>query len=584
MLQAAAAAASSLPQLLQQRKDDTSVAHRVKQLGLWQEITWQAYANDVSALAQALLELGVQKGDRISLLSENRPEWLVADLAIQSAAAITVGIYTTSSAEELQFYLEHSDSSGLILDDAEQLEKWLAIREQCPWIDWVIVIEPEAVSGIRSWSEVLQRGRELHSADPDAIPRLISTIKPQDIALFIYTSGTTGDPKAAMLSHENLLWAIDSLGEVAGTHSRDELLSFLPLSHIVERLISVAAPLHVGYPVSFTENLDTVTQNLQEIRPTIFFGVPRIWEKMLSTVELQMQEAHLLKRVLYRWSLQQARRASRGPSLAVANLLVLHFLKLRLGLDRVRVAISGAAPIAPEVLSYFRAIGIDIREGYGLTESSGIIAIHRQHGKLGTVGPAFPGVEIRISPEGEILSRSPGNFAGYYRDEEASAEALVDGWLHTGDVGELDAEGNLSITERMKDIIITAGGKNIAPQKIENQLKSSSYINDAIVIGDRRRYLTALLVLDEDNIAKWAADRKLSYTTYSDLTANPEVHALLEAEVERTNATLARVETIKRFAILPKRLYHEDGDVTATLKVKRSSVARTYADLIESLY
>jgi long-chain acyl-CoA synthetase len=584
MSKVATATASSIPALLQQRKDDSAVALRVKRLGLWQEITWQEYAASVTALAHALLGLGLQPGDRIALLSENRPEWLMADLAIQSAAAITVGIYTTSSAEQLLFYLQHSDSTGLILEDAGQLEKWLLIREQCPQVKWVIVIEPEEVGGIHRWTDVLQRGRERGAREPHSIGRLTAGLKPDDTALFIYTSGTTGDPKAAMLTHRNLLWAVDSLGKTAGLHEGDELLSFLPLSHIVERLISVAAPLRFGYRVSFTENLDTVTQNLQEIRPTVFFGVPRIWEKMLSLVELQMKDAHLLKRLAYDWSLRQVRRGRRGAGRTAANLLVFHFLRIRLGLDRVRVAISGAAPIAPEILGYFRSIGIDIREGYGLTESSGIIAIHREDGKLGSVGTAFPGVEIRISPAGEILSRSPGNFAGYHKDAEATAAALSGGWLLTGDVGELDEQGNLSITERMKDIIITAGGKNIAPQKIENQLKSSPYINDAIVIGDRRRYLTALLVLDEDNITKWAADQQLPYTTYSDLAGNPAVRLLLEAEVGRVNFSLARVETIKRFAILPKRLHHEDGDVTATLKVKRSSVARTYSELIESLY
>lgn len=575
--------ADSIPALLQLRKNQTAVAHRVKRLGLWQETSWQEYASDVTSLAAALVELGVQPGDKVSLLGENRPEWLIADLAIQSAAAVTVGIYATNSAEQVEFCLRQSDSTGLILEDAEQLEKWLAIREDCPWVRFVIVMEPEDVPDVLDWADVLARGAELHRQDPGVVESLIASVKPSDVALFIYTSGTTGDPKAAMLTHANVLWAIDSLGEVAGITERDELLSFLPLSHIVERLISVAAPLHFGYPVSFTENLDTVMLNLQEIRPTIFFGVPRIWEKTLSLIELQMMEAHPLKRLLYRWSLRQA-HGSPGVSQAVANLLVIHFLKVRLGMERVRFAISGAAPIAPEILKYFRALGVDIREGYGLTESTGIIAIHREFGKLGTVGPAFPGVEIKIAADGEILSRGAGNFAGYYQDPAGTAEVLEDGWLRTGDVGELDEQGNLSITERMKDIIITAGGKNIAPQKIENQLKSSIFINDAVVIGDRRRYLVSLLVLDEDNITKWAADRQLTYTTYSDLAGNPEVYELLTGEVEKVNATLAQVETIKQFAILPRRLYHEDGDVTATLKVKRGSLERTYADLIESLY
>ena len=585
MKNTAFAAVSSVPALLHRRRDDSGVAHRVKRLGLWREISWSEYATAVEELAAWLSEQGIDPGDRVALLGENCPEWLVSDLAIQSAGAITVGVYATSSPEQLHYCLQHSEAAGLILEDAEQLEKWLVIADQCPDIRFVLVMEPEPFEGIVQWHDALAQGRTVLQRDPARISGRIEALTHDEVALFIYTSGTTGDPKAAMLTHGNLLWAVDSLGEAIPVTEDDEFISFLPLSHIVERLISVVAPLYRGYPVSFTENLDTVMQNMQEIRPTVFFAVPRIWEKMFSLVELHMKDAHLLKQLAYRWAVRNVRGGNRsGLGAVLSNLLVMRFLKIRLGLDRVRVAISGAAPIAPAIISYFRALGVDLREGFGLTESTGIIAIHRRDGKLGTVGPAFPGVEIRISEQGEILSRSPGNFKGYWRDPEGTAEALADGWLHTGDIGELDSDGNLSITDRKKDIIITAGGKNIAPQKIENQLKSSIYINDAVVFGDRRRYLVALIVLDEDNITKWAADRQLPYTTYSDLAQHEEVEALINEEIEEVNRALARVETIKRFAILSKRLYHEDGEVTATLKVKRASLEERYRDLIESLY
>jgi len=582
-MQPEAASARSVPALLRGRRDDDGLALRVKRLGLWTGISWREYAAQVDGLAREMVELGHRPGDRVAVLCENRPEWLVADLAIQTAGGATVGVYTTSSAGQLAYHLNHSDAVGLVLEDAEQLEKWLAVRHECPTVRWVIVVEPEDVEGTLAWDEVVARGRERYATDPGPVDARLAAIEPHDTALFIYTSGTTGDPKGAMLSHANLLWAIDSLARAMPMDARDEFISFLPLSHIVERLISVTAPLRYGYTVSFPENLDTVLTNLQEIRPTVFFAVPRIWEKIYSLVELHMKDANVIKR----WAYGQALRAVRGGNgvaATVAHLAVLRLLRLRLGLDRVRVAISGAAPIAPEILAYFRAIGIDVREGYGLTESTGIIAIHREQVRLGSVGPAFPDVEVRIADDGEILSRSPGNFKGYHKDPAATAAALEGGWLHTGDIGELDADGNLVITDRKKDILITAGGKNVAPQKIENQLKSSVYINDAVVIGDRRRYLVALLVLDEDNVTHWATERQLSYSTYTDLARNPEVRALIESEVERVNAGLARVETIKRFAILPKRLYHEDGEVTATLKVKRSSIAAKYADLIEELY
>ncbi|MBW7916955.1 MAG: long-chain fatty acid--CoA ligase [Trueperaceae bacterium] len=575
--------ARSVPALLRARATDTGVALRVKRLGLWEKISWADYAARVNALAREMIHLGLRPGERVAVLCENRPEWLIADIAIQTAGAATVGVYTTSSPEQLAYHVNHSDAVGLVLEDAEQLEKWLAVRDRCEHVEWVIVVEPEDVDGILAWDEVLAAGAARYASDPAPVDERLAAIDPHDTALFIYTSGTTGNPKGAMLSHANLLWAIDSLHGAAPVKRDDELLSFLPLSHIVERLISVAAPLRFGYTVSFTENLDTVLTNLQEIRPTVFFAVPRIWEKLHSLVELNMKDANVIKRVAYGAAVGAAKGGN--PVLAgLAQLAVLRLLRYRLGLDRVRVAISGAAPIAPEVLAYFRAIGVDVREGFGLTESTGLICIHRSGGRLGTVGFPFPGVEVKLADDGEILSRSPGNFLGYHKDPAATAEALEGGWLHTGDVGELDPDGQLRITDRKKDILITAGGKNIAPQKIENQLKSSPYINDAVVIGDRRKYLTALLVLDEDNVTHWAMERQLAYSTYTDLAANPEVRELIEAEVERVNATLARVETVKKFAILPKRLYHEDGEVTATLKVKRSSIANKYRYLIEEMY
>lgn len=581
MTQAVREAADSIPMLLRQYPHQERVAHRVKRLGLWQSISWRDYQAQVNALAQGLIDLGVTPGERVALIAENRPEWLVADLAIQSIGAISVGVYTTSSAEQLRYVLEHSAAVGLILEGAEQLEKWLELKGELE-LNWVMAMEPEGVKGVLDWEEVLAAGHERFAQDSQAVEARLQAISPADTALFIYTSGTTGPPKAAMLSHANLLWAIDALVGANPITDKDELLSFLPLSHIVERLITVTAPLKYGYTVSFTENLDTVLQNLQEIRPTVLFAVPRIWEKIFSLIELHMQDNDALKGWAYRWSLKAARRGVLPRSLA--HVTVLRLLKVRLGLERVRLAISGAAPISPEILGYFRLLGVDIREGYGMTEGSGLTSIHQGRVKLGTVGEAFPGVELRLVDGGEIVLRSPGVFKGYFKQPEATAEVLQDGWLHTGDIGEFDEDGHLMITDRKKDIIITAGGKNIAPQKLENKLKSSTYIADAVVIGDRRKYLVALLVLDEENVSKWAINQQLPFTTYADLAGNPDIYKLIDNEVKGVNKTLAQVETIKRFAILTKRLYHEDGEVTATLKVKRSSIATKYADLIEKLY
>ncbi|HZW98987.1 MAG TPA: long-chain fatty acid--CoA ligase [Trueperaceae bacterium] len=584
---------ASVPELLRARATDTGLAQRVKRFGLWQRITWSEYVADVNAMAAEYVALGLEPGDRVAILSENRPEWTVADMATQTAGGATVGVYTTSSPEQLRYYLQHSDAVGLVLEDAEQLEKWLAVRDECPAVRFVLLVEDREASdpAVTPYSTALESGRRRYLSDPRPVDERLAAISPEDVALFIYTSGTTGDPKAAMLSHANIIWATEALRRALDCGPGDEFLSFLPVSHIVERLISIANPIRWGYAVSFTENLDTVLNDLREIRPTIFFAVPRIWEKLYSLVELHMKDAQFLKRVAYQRAMAAVRHA-RSPAgssagaltLALANLAVLAPLRNRLGLDRVRLAISGAAPISAEILAYFRSIGVDVREGFGLTESTGLICLCPKQVRLGTVGTPFWGVDVDIAEDGEILSRSPGNFLGYHKDPQSTAETLKDGWLHTGDIGELDELGHLKITDRKKDILITAGGKNIAPQKIENQLKSSVYINDAVVLGDKRRYLVALLVLDEDNVRHWAADRQLSYSTYTDLTQNPAVVSLIDAEVERVNCALARVETVKRFAILPKRLYHEDGEVTATLKVKRSSIAERYGDLVESLY
>ncbi len=582
----ASANVRSLPALLQKRRDDPTPAHRVKRFGLWATVTWAEHVGRVNALARKLIDLDTQPGERVAILCENRPEWLVSDLAIQSAGGVSVGIYTTSSAKQVRYVLEHSGAVGLILENAEQIEKWLEIRDSLPNVRWVIAIEPEGFDEVLAWDEVLAEAEGLYARDPGPVDERINTLTPDDTALLMYTSGTTGHPKGVMLSHKNLLWAVDTLTQTFGYAKDDEIISYLPLSHVVERSGSYCH-LAAGFPISFVENLDTFAQDLQEVRPTVLFAVPRVWEKMHSLVELHMREAHPFKRGVYNWAMR-AVRGSEGGGNAVAaplaNLLVIHWLKVRLGLDRVRLAVSGAAPISPRILLYFRSLGIDVREGYGMTENVALASIHQDAFKLGTVGTPFPGVEIRIAEDGEILTRSPGTFEGYFNDPEATAEAMDGDWLRTGDVGELDEDGHLRITDRKKDIIITAGGKNIAPQKIENLLKASVFVNDAVVIGDGRKYLVALLVLDEDNISTWARDHGLSYTTYSDLAGHEEVRRLLEGEVAEVNKQLARVETIKRFAVLPKRLYYEDGEVTATLKVKRSSLAKKYADLIDSLY
>jgi long-chain acyl-CoA synthetase len=399
-----------------------------------------------------------------------------------------------------------------------------------------------------------------------------------------------------MLSHYNIVWTTWSVGEALPLYSTDELLSFLPLSHIAERMFTSFLPLRFGYTVNFTESPDTTMQNFREISPTIIFAVPRIWEKYYSGIRIRIVNATWFKRVAYVIAERIGRRfaklkfsGKKPPLLAralhfLANTLVFYKLRERLGFERCRLAISGAAPISPDVLKYYHGIGLPLRQVYGQTEGGGPTCVHQGQIEPSSVGPPLPGVEVRIADDGEILVKGGNVFMGYYRNPEGTAETLKDGWLYSGDVGRLDERGYLTITDRKKDLIITAGGKNIAPQNIENQLKFSPYINDAIVIGDRMKYLSALIVLDEENVVQFAQDNKIPFTTYESLTKSPAVIELIQNEIDAINKTLANVETIKKFTIVPKKLYEEDGEVTPTMKVKRKQINEQYGDLIKAMY
>jgi long-chain acyl-CoA synthetase len=578
------------------------VAIRQKALGLWHAISWRQYHQRVVQAAAALVDLGLQPGQRAAIIGDNAPEWVIADLGIQCAAGAAVGIYATSAWPQVHYVVDHSQARFLFVENEEQLDKWLRFRERTTTLERVIVWDTK---GLRHFSDpqvmtfeaLLEHGRAVLGRDPRAAARRMAALTPQDTALLIYTSGTTGPPKGAMLSHLNVTWMAWAVARENPIYDTDEVLSFLPLCHIFERLFSVLAHATHGYTVNFVEGLDTVTDNMIEVSPTVGYAVPRIWEKYASAIAIRMADATWLKRLTFGAALAVGRRRAdllldRKPVpwhldafYRLAWLAVFRKLTERLGFERMRVAYSGAAPIAPDVLAFFQAIGVNLIEGYGQTEGTGVTALSRiGKVKRGTVGRALPGVEVRIAEDGEILVRSPAVFQGYFKDPAATAETVVDGWLHSGDVGELDADGYLRITDRKKDIIVTAGGKNITPQYIENKLKASPYINDAVVIGDRRKYLTALIMIDEDNVVKYAQDHKIQFSTYRDLTEAPEILGLIRAEVDAVNAALSRVENVRKFTILPKKLYEEDGEVTPTMKVKRRAVHQAFADLIEGMY
>ncbi len=575
------------------RERPDEVAIREKHRGIWREWTWAEYARRVANVAAGLRSLGVGPGDRVAIHAENRPEWVIADLAVQGLGACAVGVYPTSPSAEVEYVLAHSETSVLIAEDEEQLDKALEVRDRLPLLRHVVVMDPR---GVRA--EVLTFA-DIEKDDPQSLAAYAESVEaldPDATAILVYTSGTTGPPKGAMISHANLVAA----GETAvalGTVQGDEVLSYLPLCHVAERLISVIDGVWVPAVVNFGEGGPSFPNDLRDVQPTVFLGVPRVWEKMLATVEIRMADASRLKRVLYRMCLRQGRRvAPRRMAgrlslrdrvvVGLCEVLVFRALREKLGMSRVRVPLSGAAPIAPQVLEYLWAIGIPVREGYAQTENTAICTLTPADDiRLGAVGKALPGVEVRIAPDGEILTRSAGVFQGYLNDPVATKSTVdEDGWLHTGDVGELTEDGFLRITDRKKDIIITAGGKNISPSEIENRLKVSPFVREAVVIGDRRKYLTALIGIELDTVGNWASRRGLAYTTYADLTTKPEVRALIDEVVQSVNEELAQVERIKRFTLISKELDHEDGELTATQKVKRKALAQRFEPEIEAMY
>lgn len=584
------------------RKYGDRVALREKEYGVWQDISFNEYCRHVRRFCLGLVELGLQRGDHVSIFGENEPEWLYADLAVQSAGGVAVGVYPTNPAKEAKYVIGHSDSKFVVCADQEQLDKVLEVKDGLPLLKKMIVVD---MKGLRHYSDpdimsfemVEEIGQKADERDPGEYERLVEQIDPSDVAIMVYTSGTTGPPKGAMITHQNVVSMVKNALQVIAQYETDEIVSYLPLCHVAERMMSVFLPLNSGATVNFAESVETVVQDMREILPTFYLAVPRIWEKMMAGVTIKMKDASWLKRRSFAWAMPvgkqmtEALLARQSPPLSLtlqhllARLLVLRHLKKELGLLRTRIAISGAAPIAPEVLFFFMSLGVPVVEGWGMTEETGIGCMNRLDDlKLGYVGRAIPNVEIKIADDGEILLKCDHVFAGYWKDPDATAKTIVDGWLQTGDVGELDEQGRLKITDRKKEIIITAGGKNIAPSEIENRLKCSPYVNEAVVIGDRRPFLVALIQIEYENVAKWAQEKGLAYTTFKSLAQLPEVNELITSEVEEANKEFAQVEKVKKFRLLEKELDHDDDELTATLKLRRKTVYKKFGDIIDEMY
>lgn len=594
---------TTYPKLLVEKaqKYKNRPAMREKSKGIWKEISWQTYLDKVRYLALGLSDLGLKSGDHVSILAENCPEWLFADLAIMSLQSVSVGIYPTNSEEQCRYVLEHSESRFIFVGDQEQADKILAIKDDLPGLQGIIVFDMKGLRDytdplIRSYQSVEEKGRVIDETDPDLFYQFVEKTRSEDTAFLVYTSGTTGLPKGCMIPHGNHMLNIHGINNILKLSDRDSVVSYLPLCHILERGISMSIPLVFGYTINFAESIETVQDNIHEISPTFFAAVPRILEKMHSTVMLKIQDTTPFKRFMFNRFMPIGKRVAeyrmakkRLPPhwlllYGLAYLFVFRSIREKIGLLNCRILMSGGAPISPEILKFYHSLGVFAVELWAQTESCGGGTGPHHEVKPGSVGQPYSTLQLKLAEDGEILLHENSVFAGYHRDKKATDETIVDGWLLTGDVGEFDEDGHLYIIDRKKDIIITSGGKNISPSEVENTMKCSPFIKEAIVFGDGRKYLTALVQLEYDNVGKWAQAEKIPYTTYKSLAQNPDVFKFIEKEIIGLNENLARVEQIKKFLILDKELDQDDEELTATQKVKRKVIEKQFQTEIESMY
>ena len=582
------------------RRSD-SVLLRYKDLGIWKEVTWAAAGEKTRVCGYGLMALGMQPGDRVAVLSEDRPEWLYADLGIQSAGGITVGIYPTSGASQCGYVAGNAEAKIWIVEDQEQYDKAAQVQHELPELEWLVVIDPKGVRDLDdptllTFEELCERGSELERTEPDLLDKRIGNVQADDTGFVIYTSGTTGPPKGAMHSHRTLLDGARLCLPLFDVTDRDESMIYLPMAHAGERFLSYARMLLVGGIFNFAEKPETLFADVKEIAPTVWGGVPRTWEKLKAKIEIGIEEATWLKRRLYRWAQEAGLRAARMEiekqpltplvrlERVLADWIVLRKLRERLGLHRVRAAWTGAAPIAPEMILYFRGLGIPIRECLGQTETNMTALTPTDDIRLGKVGVLIDGVEARISEENELLFRGPGIFKGYFQNPEATAKAFEGGWFHTGDQASIDEDGYITLDGRVVDMFVLSNARNIAPQNIENMLKASDYIMDAVVLENRRPYLTTLIVLDEETVSHYAQTRNVPFSSFADLSSRPEIQSLVAGEVVKVNENWSDREQIKDFRILKWALSDDEDELTPTMKVRRKFLSERYRDLIDEMY
>jgi long-chain acyl-CoA synthetase len=585
----------------ERRGDEPAI--REKTFGIWQPTSWRQWLQISKDIAYGLHAIDFRIGDTASIIANAVPEWVFADMGILCAGGISSGIYPTDSAAQVEYLVNDSRTRVIFAEDEEQLDKVLSCRVRCPSLQKIIVFDMEGLSGfsdpmVMSLAEFTAMGRNHFFGHEKLWDAMVASRGADDLAILVYTSGTTGPPKGAMHSNRGVTHQMRHANDFFPSTDREERLVFLPLCHVAERVGGYYTSLALGSVMNFAESPETVPDNLREVQPTAFLAVPRIWEKFYSGVTIALKDATPFQNWMYRRAMAVGYRMTDGrldgeaPSLVLrlanraAYWLVFRNIRRMLGLDRCRIAFTGAAPIAPDLIRWYLALGIDMREVYGQTENCGVATMMPPDRiKLGSVGKAAPWGEVMISPQGEILIKGDYLFMGYLNQPEKTAETIdAKGWLHTGDVGSIDNEGFVKITDRMKDIIITAGGKNITPSEIENQLKFSPYISDTVVIGDKRPYLTCLVMIDQENVEKFAQDHDIPFTNYASLCRAVEVQDLIQREIEAVNANFARVETIKKFFLIERQLTPEDEELTPTMKLKRNFVNKRYAIEIEAMY
>ncbi len=592
----------TLPQMLRERArtDAQRIAIRQKDFGIWKPFTWAQYHQRASHFGLGLKVLGLPAGGHVGVISENRIEWVLAQMGAGLVGAVTVGVYPTSPTNEVAYVVGHADIEIMVCEDQEQTDKLLAALPDLPRLKKIVVMEskglrsfaPEVRQFITTFDEVEQLGAASgqHAIIDDALARQ----RLDDVGLMIYTSGSTGKPKGAMISYRNIRGVVPGIVDRLELSQGTTHLSYLPLCHVAEQMLTSFVPVYIGSQVNFGESIRTVQEDLREVAPTMFLGVPRIWEKLHAAIHIKLQETGGLRRTLFHKAYNACKPLAEKPrsawsvgdklTFATSYWLVFRALQNFIGLRNAHVALTGAAPIPPDVVRFFRVLGVPLIEVYGLTESTGMVTGHRlDHVVVGTVGVPTLGVEHRIADNGELQLKGDMVFAGYYKNPEATASSIVDGWLHTGDVVR-EEQGQIKIVDRLKDIMITAGGKNLTPSEIENTMKGSPFIKECIIVAEARKFVGALVMIDYETVGKWAEARRIPFTHYRSLVEHPEVRGLIDAEINQGNQRLAQVSQIRKFHLLTKELDHDDGEVTATMKVRRASIYKTYAAEIEALY